>query len=216
VCLAIYSWHDLFDEGVRLIAKNPSATLADGALAFRRERARTAFFLLLFFDEHKWNTVVPLHEVQRTLMKNAAPESVKSNFVRLFLYFLKDELLPDWEAGGDLADDANITGNDVDLFCLAEAERHQIPFISWEGDTPAGPNPTRLIPTQAKVRAIDLVTPQELLRRHQYSEGPAMKRFFASWDARAAAYLKSNPGARETMLVLRDFYERLRDDYWGP
>jgi hypothetical protein len=216
VGVTIYSWHDLLEEGDRLLKKNPTATLADPALAYRRRRARTAFFLVLFLNEHKWKVLAPLNEYQRTLLKNVAPDSATSNFTRLYLYFIGDLLLPDWAALGDLADDANIMGTDVDLFCLAEAQRHRIPLISWEGDAPTGPKPGKLIPQQAKARGIDLVTPEQLLQRHQFSEGPAVKRFFDGWDAHAAQYVKGNPSARETLALLRDFFERLRDDYWGP
>jgi hypothetical protein len=215
VGVTIYSWHDLLDEGDRLLKKNPNATLADPALSFRRRRARSAFLLMLFLNERKWKVIAPLNEYQRTLVKRVSPDSATSNFTRLYLYFIGDLLLPNWEAGGDLTDDANIQGNDVDLFCLAQAERHRIPFISWEGDTPTGPDPTRLIPTKARARGIDLVTPEQLLARLRFTEGPAIQRFFSDWDGHAPAYLESNPSARETMSLLRDFFERLRDDYWG-
>ena len=213
VCVTIYSWHDLLEKVLRLHDGNPALTLADPGLSYRKRRARTAFFLMLFFNEQKWKTLVPVNEYKRILLKNVSPDPAKSNFTRLYLYFLKN-LLPDWEAGGNLADDANLNGDEVDLFCLAEAERHQVPLISWEGDTPTGPDPTRLIPLEAKARGIDLVTPEELLMRHQFSEAPAIERFFSQWDARAAEYLKRTPSARETLSVTRDFFERLADNDW--
>jgi hypothetical protein len=216
VAVTIYSWHDLLDEGDRLLTSNPGATLEDPALSYRKRRARSAFFLMLFFNEQKWRVLAPLNEYQRTLVKRVSPDSAKSNFTRLYLHFIGELLLPDWEAGGDLAADANIEGDDVDLFCLAEAERLQIPLISWEGDTPTGPNPTRLIPAQAKARKIDLVTPEDLLLRHRFTAKPAIQRFFADWDKHAPGYLASNQGARETMEYARPFFERLADDYWGP
>lgn len=215
VGVTIYSWHDLLDEGDRLLKKNPAATLADPALAYRRRRARTAFFLVLFLNEYKWKTLAPVNEYQRTLVGKVSPESATSNFTRFFLYFLKD-LLPDWEAGSrSLQDDANIIGDDVDLLCLDWAQEFNIPLITWEGDTPTGPNPKKLIPQQAKARGIDLVTPEQLLQRHRFSEVPAMKRFFDGWDAHAADYLKRTPSAGQTMSLLRDYFERLKDDYWG-
>lgn len=214
VILPIYSWHDLLDVGDRVLAANPAATLEDPALAFRRGRARTAFLLTLLFNERKWKVMVPLHEVGRTLLRGAPPDSVTANFTKLYLHFVTD-LLPDWSMAGDLEDDENIVGDDVDLLCVRYAEHFRVPFISWEGDTPAGPDPTKLIPTESKARGIDLVTPEQMLQRHAFDERPAIKRFFSAWDARAAEYLKGNPSAKETMRVANDFFERLAENYWG-
>jgi hypothetical protein len=217
VGFTIYSWNDLIKAMADLQTKNGTVSLSDPALAYRKRRARSAFFLALFLNERKWKTLAPPNEYQRTLVTVVPPNSVAANFTKLFLHFIKDHLLLDWEAGSfSLSDDINIKGNDVDLLCLNWAQQYQIPLISWEGDTPTGPDPTRLIPREAKARGINLVTPERLMIQHQFVEGPAVKRFFADWDAHAGAYLKGNPGARETMIDVRQFFERLRDNYWGP
>jgi hypothetical protein len=97
------------------------------------------------------------------LLLKAPPTDPRSNFPRFYTYFVKEKLLPDWEAENDPANDANVKGNDVDLLCLKWAEQHRVPLVSWEGLGPSGPIPSKLIPREAKARAIELVTPEQLL-----------------------------------------------------
>ncbi len=215
VVITIYSWHDFMDDADRLFTSNPAATLEHPELAYRRERARTAFRLMLFFNEQKWIVRSPLTETLRTLLARVSPDDAKGNFTKLFLYFLT-ELLPDWRVRSDPADDDGIVGDAVDLLCVAWAQEDRIPLISWEGHTPTGHNPKKLIPREAKARGVDLVTPEQLLERHKFVEESAAKRFLAAWDSRAEDFLKNRSDARELMELARHFFQRLADNDWGP
>lgn len=225
VGLAIYSWHDIFDAADPVFTKDPKATLEHPEIQFRAQRARAAFLLALFLDENGWKTLVPLNEVLRLLLKKAPPtgaeQGIKSNFVRLFLYFIKDELLTRWEAGGDVASDAHLKGDDVDRLCLGWADQHRIPLISWEGHGPNGLDASKLIPREAKIRGTDLVTPEALVRRHNFDHVPAVRRFLSDWDRKAPKYLADKKGAdrrnaEELLAHARPFFQRLADDDWTP
>jgi hypothetical protein len=91
-------------------------------------------------------------------------------------------------------------GNVVDRFCLELAHERGIPMISWEGHGPTGLDATKLIPSEARARRIDLVTPEELLRREKFEEGDAIKRFFTDWREHAPRYVA---GAQRTRLGAR-------------
>jgi hypothetical protein len=183
VGLAIYSWHDLLGAAEPVLKQDQTANLTHAEIQFRAQRARTAFILTLFFNERGWATLAPLNELLRTLMANAPPEDeehgLKSNFVKFFLYFVNDKLLPAWRNGAEPSGDANIVGNDVDRLCLDWAAQHSIPLISWEGHGPNGLDPKKLIPREARKRGIDLVTPEELAQPREVRRGrigPALLR----------------------------------------
>ena len=70
------------------------------------------------FQREGLDTLDTPKRIRRVLQTRGAADrcehGVKSNFVRLYVYFVKD-MLPRWEAAGDLTSDANIKGDDVDL-----------------------------------------------------------------------------------------------------
>lgn len=212
VCLEIYSWYDFLEAAQKVFERDPTATLEHPEIQLRAQRARYAFGVSLLFNERSWATLVAYNEVGRTIVDRVPPDAVehgaRSNFVRLYAHFIKDNLLPSWHAGGDLAADAEKTGNDVDRLCLELAEQHKIPLISWEGSGRKRAK-SKLIPKEAARRGIDLVTPKAFVQRERFSGTDAARRFFASWDELAPRYLAENPGARETMEVARHFYWRL-------
>lgn len=221
VSLAIYSWHDVVSAVEPVLRRNPKAGLTDPQIQFRAQRARTAFLLSLFFNERRWMTVAPAHELRRKLIEKVPPNANeaghKSNFTRCFLYFVKDRLLPDWVTGADLAADEHINGNDVDRLCLDWAEQYGIPLISWEGHGPNGFDATKLIPSEGSARAIDVVTPEALLVRNCFDERSAVRRFAAAWDEHAANYVRENPTAAETVTkIARPYYYRIAMNDWTP
>jgi hypothetical protein len=220
VFLAIYSWHDVVSVTNAVLEAQPAATLEHAAIQFRVQRARAAFALTLFLNEYGWSTGVALNEIGRTLEAKAPPtdpeQGVASNFVRLYAHFIKDKLLPAWRGGGDEEADAKKKGNDVDRICLAWAEQHRVPLISWEGHGPNGFDPNKLIPLEAAKRGIDLVTPEELLRRERFDGTAAAQHFFSGWAEQGPLYVLQNPGARETMEVALHFYRRMARNDWTP
>jgi hypothetical protein len=211
VGLAIYSWHDL----VAIAAEHPSATLEHTAIQFRAQRARTAFFLTLFLHQNEWKTLVPLSEWRRKLIETSPPNgpehSVESSF---FFLYVRPKLLPGWYAGGDLNSDAAIRGTNVDRLCLDWAEQHKTPLVSWEGHGPNGLDRSKLIPREAPRRGIDLLTPEELLRRQNFDASAAVQRFFSDWDSQVGGYLSVRPDAKAMLEGMRDFYQRLSDNDW--
>lgn len=220
VGLSIYSWHELLDAIERISEADPTATLANTDIQFWAQRARTAFILALFLNERGWATWSPPNELTRMLMNKAPPvgeeHGPKSNFVRLFIYFIKEKLLPDWLAGGDRSSDESIIGNGVDEVCLDGAAEHSIPLVSWDGHGPDGLDPKKFIPRKARERGIDLVTPEELLSREKFDATKAGERFFAGWDRHAPVFISGNPGARETLEYFRYFYRRMAENDWTP
>src|SRR4029078_8915530 len=79
------------------------------------------------------------------------------NYTKLYIYFIKDMLLPSWMFGADPEADLAKKGDDVDMLCLDWAAQHKVPLISFEGSGPSGPLPERLMPSEAAKRGIDLV-----------------------------------------------------------
>lgn len=219
VGLAIYSCHDLLNAAAPILEEDPTANLTHADIQFRAQRARTAFILALFFNERGWATWAPLNELTRTLMNKAPPvdeeQGPKSNFVRLFVYFIKERLLPGWLDGGDPSSDESMVGNQVDKLCLDWAAHHSIPLVSWEGHGPNGLDPKKLIPREAKERGIDLVTPEELLNREKFDETKPVQRFFADWARHAPGFISGDPGAKETLEHFHQYYRRMAEDDWA-
>jgi hypothetical protein len=217
---AIYSWHDILIATQAVHETDPAATLEHSKIQFRAQRARTAFILTLLFNERGMSTLVPLNEFGRTLMERAPPEGAehgaRSNFVRLYLYFIKDHLLPSWSSSADLAADAEKKGNDVDLLCIDWAEEHKIPLISWEGHGPDGFDPSKLIPLESARRGIDLVTPEQFIFREVFDQSAAIQRFANDWNRLAPDYLAKSPDARETLSYAASFYSRMSKNDWTP
>lgn len=221
VLLAAYSWHDFIDGANRLLERDPTATLEHDEIQFRAQRARAAFLLTLFLNQNEWKTLAPAKELERILVARAPPtdpgHGVESDFVRLYLSFVCDRLLPGWELwGDDLNSDAAFKGSGVDRHLLDLAERYEIPFLSWEGHGPNGLDASKLVPREAHERGIDLLTPEELLRRQNFDEGPAIQRFFLDWDEHVAAYLLDRPDAKEILEVARPYFQRLAYNDWTP
>jgi len=220
VGLAIYSWHELLDAGERTVEEDPTANLTHPDIQFWAQRAHTAFMLALFLNERGWTTWSPLNELSRTLVNKAPPgeegHGPKSNFVRLFVYFIKEKLLPGWLDGGDPSSDESMIGIGVDELCLDGAAQHAIPLVSWEGHGPNGLDPEKFIPREARERGIDLLTPEELLSRKKFDETKAVERFFAGWDRHAPAYISRNPTAKETLEYFHHLYRRMAENDWTP
>jgi hypothetical protein len=220
VGLAIYSWHELLDAMERILNEDPAANLTNADIQFQAQRARTAFILALFFNERGWTTRSPLNELKRTLVNKAPPigeeHGPKSNFVRLFVYFIKEKLLPRWLDSGDPSSDESIIGNGVDELCLDWAAQHSIPLVSWEGHEPKGLDSKKFIPKKARERGIDLVTPEELLSREKFDETKAVERFFAGWARHVPAFISANPEAKETLEYFHHLYRRMAENDWTP
>jgi hypothetical protein len=220
VGLSIYSWHDVLDAIGRGLQEDPNATLLHPDVQFRAQRARTAFHLALLFDERSWMTAAPAREMLRLLRTKAPPKTkkhgIKSNFVRFFVYFVKDKLMPGWVAGSNLRAERGLRGNAVDRLCLSWAEQHRVPLVSWEGHGQKGFDRKKLIPREGAARGIDVVTPEQLLDRSNFDEVEAMRRFIARWDEHATKYVESNPSSKETLKMVRSFYRRLMSNDWTP
>jgi hypothetical protein len=223
VSLAIYSWHDLVNEARSVFEIDASATLENRDIQFRARRARVSFALTLFFNEMGWETLAPQNELFRKLTTKVPPETSASssvddigkvNFVKVYLYFIKERLLPSWLDGISEADSEK-KGNGVDRLCLDWAEEHRVPLISWEGDGRNGFNDSRLIPKQGAKRGIDVVTPEELIRRERFNPTAAAQRFFAGWRELAPGYLRKYPGSREALNVAHSFYRRMAENDWS-
>jgi hypothetical protein len=155
VAVAIYSWHDILNVADATIGEKTNATLEDDAIQFRARRQRTAFLLALFFNEKAWKVAVPVNEFFRVLDQKAPrADAATSNFLRLQLYFIREQLMPTWILCADTKADVGIKGNAVDRLCMDWAAEHTIPPISWEGWGPDGLDATKLIPKEAPERGI--------------------------------------------------------------
>jgi hypothetical protein len=215
VALAIYSWHDVLKVGDEVLRADPGETLEHGDIQFRAQRQRVALQLALFFNEHSWKVAVPVQEFLRILRRNAPPtDPATSNFTRLQLHFIRGTLMPNWTLCGDEKSDAGVTGSDVDRLCMDWAVEHEIPLISWEGWGPEGLNEKTLIQREAPGRGIDLLSPEQLLKRLNFDGASAVRRFLADWDARIGEYAAKTEGAAAFLEYARPYYQRLADDDW--
>jgi hypothetical protein len=214
VSLTIYSWHDLLGANAIADGRSSNAGLMDPAVRFRAQRARTALLLTLFLDQRSWTTIGPLNELRPTLEKVASPKAPvrKSNYTQVFLYFIKDKLLPRWRFETNPTSGKHIKSEDTDLLCLDWAAQRKIPFVTWEAHDLGVLCPEKSIPSEARKRGIDVVTPEELLHRTKFDESEAVRQFMANWDQHEAIYMRDNPQAGETLPIVGAFYRRLVAD----
>jgi hypothetical protein len=136
VLLDIYSCHDLSTAYDQAYARLGGGAVDDLAVVYRRARARESLLLAMHFNKVKAATC-SLHFEPLDLLTRRAPPApggatLESDFTTVFIYFVKDYVLPDWttqmptQPGGE-------AGSDADKAYVAFAKEHGLPLITNEG-----------------------------------------------------------------------------------
>jgi hypothetical protein len=207
VMLDVYSCADLarqyeLDEDV----SGPQAT-------FRRARARESLLLAIHLHSVEATTYGLEHEVPRILRKMADPEAsetLETNFTKLFLYFVKDNVLSGWDARCVIGWDLGIKGTQADDRLLALAQKHDLPLITNEGYTKSGIQDEKLR-MNAQAKGVPVFTPREFYEG-KLDEPTQTQAFFQRFADRAPAYIETHErefGPSE----IRDFLPRMLDIY---
>src|SRR5580704_11789456 len=112
------------------------AALDDPSIVYRRARARESLLLAMHFHKVKAQTYSLHSEVLYLLLKRVPPapggQTTESDFTTVFLYFVKDYLLPDWDTQMPTQPGSE-AGNDADEAYVAFAKEHRLPLITNEG-----------------------------------------------------------------------------------
>jgi hypothetical protein len=132
VILDTHSIHDVMGAYDR-----EHADLDAPDLVFRRARARESLLAMVYLNKIKARTFSLHSELLEQLTKYAPPEATpgtqfESDFTRMFIWFVKDYVLPDWdsrlprEPGGERA-------NGADAALIDAAKELGVPLITNEG-----------------------------------------------------------------------------------
>ena len=136
VLLDVHSCHDLTTTYNLLHAKLGEAARDDLAVVYRRARARESLLLAMHFNKIKAATYSLHFEPVDLLTKRAPPApggaTMESDFTTVFLHFVKDYVLPDWNMQMPTKP-GNESKNDADKAYIDFAKQHGLPLITNEG-----------------------------------------------------------------------------------
>jgi hypothetical protein len=113
------------------------ANLNAPELVYRRARARESLLLMIYFNKIKAATLGLHSELLAQLTKNAPPEAIpgtsfEADFTRMFIWFVKDYVLPDWDMQVQ-AEPGGERGNAADSVLVTAAAQRGLPLITNEG-----------------------------------------------------------------------------------
>lgn len=136
VLLDIYSCHDLTTTYNEAHGRLGTAARDDLAVVYRRARARESLLLATYYNKVKATTYSLHSEVLDLLLKRAPPapggETMESDFTTIFLSFVKDYVLPDWNPTMP-TEPGNEAKNDADKAYVEVARERGLPLITNEG-----------------------------------------------------------------------------------
>jgi hypothetical protein len=142
----IYSVHDLIDrfEAIRDGRDVAELDLDAPSLVYRRARARESLLLAMYLDRIGAATF-SLHSELLALFDEKVPDDAKappgtdyrSDYTRMFLHFVHDQLLPGWESQIPSDPDEH-EANDADQALVDKARALGVPLITNEGFSETG------------------------------------------------------------------------------
>ena len=184
----------------------------DRESAYRRSRARDALIFALYLHEIGASTWSLRTEPSAILERVAPPKmgSIKTatttNFLRVFLHFVKTTLLSRWDDRTPIAADG-LRGNNADLALLWMASENATTLVTNEGNATIAAKPDSLRAKGALVN-VRVVTPREFVPL-SFDADRAIARFFQRYRDEAPAYFARSSRTRKFMLHMLGFYRHV-------
>jgi hypothetical protein len=193
VILDIYTCGDLYDEYMRAAPGD----LDNPATIYRRARARESLVLAIHLHETGASTLSLPNESLNHMVRVADPKKLddpKVHFTWLFVNFIKDRTLSNWNPVFFNPGDHGLTGNRADDYIVQIAKDNTVPLISNEGFSPQGVDDLHGIRGKARATGADVKTPRE------YWEGKvnpkrASRRFIADFRNAVPRIIRRVPNA---------------------
>lgn len=214
VLLDIYSGHDLLAAYDNLGAEQPNAP----ELVFRRVRARDGVLLASYLHKQRITTCSLDNEFQSRLRKLAPPTETadfECHFTTFFVWFVKDHILPDWNAAFVERNDAGLKGTSCDTVLLDVACENGLPLITNEGFGVDGVNDATLKAKSLRARAnaagVEVYTPREFFSG-KLDEQKTIEEFLHAFNQRAPAYVAQHEHphvAKDSLLWILPAYEHV-------
>jgi hypothetical protein len=136
VLLDVHSCHDLTTAYNDAYARLGKAAVDDLTVVYRRARARESLLLGMHLNRVKATTYSLHFEPVDLLTKRAPPAAggatMESDFTNMFLHFVKDYVLPDWNMIMPTQPGTEAK-NDADKAYIDYAKQHGLPLITNEG-----------------------------------------------------------------------------------
>jgi hypothetical protein len=176
---------------------------------WRVKRALDGLRLAVYFNSTGAITRGVVKELVRVAAGVAPPEDdgLPTAYVQCWLYFVQEQLLPDWrmDALGCGADE--LKGNAADDALVAEAARLGKPLISNEGFTSAGAiDPRNRMRRRAAQRGVNVITPGKYLSDKSTS-AELTENFLEAFHQLRPAYKVGEPDYENAQSVLKLMYE---------
>lgn len=178
----------------------------------RRQRARESLLLSVYLDAIK-ATTFSLFESVRIAMREIDPAETgafENHAMRIWVHYVKDNVLPDWVITCPANGEEEPTGNGADTLLVEHAKRYGVPLISHEGVTAKGVDPKSGIRKKAKRAGVEVLTPREFYGDMDELLHSAV--FLQRYDNGAEAHVRatSHPEIlRDSMLWLRGYYRHI-------
>jgi hypothetical protein len=180
----------------------------------RGVRAGAALRLAILLNEFEASTFSPGMEAL-AIAERAVPPGGSGHepaFIQVWLYFITDELLPDWQMGtlpGDGCEE--LRGNAMDDALVDLAKRRGCPLITNEGVSHSGALlAKKRIPRRAALLGVEVVTAADFCRGKL--KRSAIEQFMIKFHRQGELFHKGEPDFRDAQKMvwrMYDFYCRL-------
>jgi hypothetical protein len=165
VLLELYSVHDLTTLYTAEHGRHGDGAEHLASVVYRRRRAAYALALAIALHEKAQTTFQLGGESLRILEKRVPPDSdsLELAYVQLFLYYIKDYCLTDWNSVTDANIDAGAIGDACDDILLNVARVNTLPLITNEGNNVEGVDDSHGLRKRAIDSGVRVYTPREYL-----------------------------------------------------
>jgi hypothetical protein len=196
---------------------------------YRRSRARESLLFALYLHESRATTLSLHDEPIAKLIERVPPrpdeiegalpsiapvpreptgETVfASNFLRVFLHFVKSTLLSRWDDKSSLEAGAQ-SGNRADVALLWMAYGHGSTLVTNEGNASTSRPNSRSLRAKGERVGVRVKTPLEFVPP-TFDFDRAIDRFFAALYAKAPAYIAGDDVTEEFMAYMSGYYRHV-------
>jgi hypothetical protein len=165
VLLELYSIHDLTKLYAAEFEKHGETAEERALVLYRRQRAAYTLGLAIALHERSFTTFQLGGESLRILSDRVPPDedSLEAIYVQLFLYYVKDYCLANWNPVTDEKIDEGVKGNACDDILLNIARVNRLSLVTNEGSSERGLDDTHGMRGLAKTAGVQVFTPFEYL-----------------------------------------------------
>lgn len=225
VLVDLYTPTDL----LRAYASKSPEDLDDRNCVYRRARVRESMLFALYLHE-SGATTLSLHDEPLAKLvelvpprpdeREGSPESVApvtrersgeeifaSNFLRVFLHFVKSTLLSSWDDKASL-EARSQRGNRADVALLWLAYGHGSTLVTNEGNASTSRVNPRSLRAKGERVGVRVKTPLDFVPS-TFDFDRAIDRFLASWYANAPAYIAGDDVTEEFMAYMSGYYRHV-------